>query len=107
MVHQELHQQQYVHPCSAVPVISAIIGTTVSGSAMPMAANRPPTVAWERLKRSPIHSTPLAKNSQPPSITNIPNTNPVTIYIRKDYDFEEALKITMKVPVLWKEQQRI
>ncbi len=57
------------------PDTIAMIGRSVSGSAVPTAASTEPTAPSERPNPSPTHSTPLVNSSAPAKITNSESTN--------------------------------
>ena len=56
-------------PASALPNRIAMIGMTVSGSAVPTAARTLPTAPSPRCSLRPNHSTPLQKSSHPARMT--------------------------------------
>src|SRR6476659_8808039 len=55
---------------AACPDTIAMIGSSVSGSAVPTAASTEPTAPSERPKPSPTHSTPFVNSSAPAKITS-------------------------------------
>ena len=60
---------------AACPDAIAMIGRSVSGSAVPTAASTEPTAPSDRPKPSPTHSTPFVNSSAPAKITNNETTS--------------------------------
>ena len=60
---------------AACPDTIAMIGRSVSGSAVPTAASTEPTAPSDRPKPSPTHSTPFVNSSAPAKITSSETTS--------------------------------